>query len=110
MGSVRSVWRPVLGPLLAGVTDLVIDLRSSGYTALAPVPGALTVQIVSEDSGGRRRTVSHHNKSHKGQLARLLATAPRPVSNVDGVARIARRGGLQIHRVGEHSLDLIIPT
>lgn len=41
---------------------------------------------------------------------KLLATAPRAVSDADGVARIARFGGLEAHRTGEHTLDLIIPA
>ncbi|MGB8997291.1 MAG: peroxide stress protein YaaA [Pseudonocardiaceae bacterium] len=108
VGPVRSIWRPVLAPLLAELAGLVVDLRSGGYTALGPVPGAVTVQILSDDGGGVRRTVSHRNKSHKGRLARLLATAPRAVSDADGVARIARRGGLRVHRTGEHALELIV--
>lgn len=110
VGPMRAVWSPVLGPLLAGVEGLVVDLRSGGYAALAPIPGAVTVQVISDDEHGRRRTVSHHNKSHKGRLARLLATAPRAVSDAEGVARIARRGGLQVHRTGEHALGLVIPA
>ncbi|HEY3896249.1 MAG TPA: hypothetical protein VGL88_12865 [Pseudonocardiaceae bacterium] len=54
-----------------------------------------------------RRTVSHHNKSHKGRLGRLLATAAREASDADGVVRIARRGGLRVHRSGAHTLELI---
>ncbi len=110
VGPMRAVWRPVLSPLLAGVEGLVVDLRSGGYAALAPVPGAVTVQVLTDDGHGRRRTVSHHNKSHKGRLARLLATAPRAVSDAEGIARIARRGGLQAHRTGEHALGLVIPA
>jgi uncharacterized protein len=110
LGSVRSVWRPVLGSVLAGMAGLVVDLRSGGYTALAAAPDAVTVQVISEDGRGRRRTVSHHNKSHKGRLARLLATAPRAVSDADGVARIARRGGLRVHRIGERRLELVVPA
>lgn len=109
VGPMGALWRPVLSPLLAEVEGLVIDLRSSGYAALALIPGAVTVQVLSDDGHGRRRTVSHHNKSHKGRLARLLATAPRAVSDAEGVARIARRGGLQVHRTGEHALELVIP-
>lgn len=108
LGSVRSVWRPVLSPVLAQVAGLVVDLRSGGYAALAPLPGAITVQILSDNGHGLRRTVSHHNKAHKGQLARLLATSRREASDADGVARIARRGGLRIHRTDEHTLDLIV--
>ncbi|MGH3765373.1 MAG: YaaA family protein [Pseudonocardiaceae bacterium] len=110
LGSVRSIWRPVLGPALAGIAGLVVDLRSGSYVALGPVPGAVTVRVISADGRGWRRTVSHHNKSHKGRLARLLATAPRAVSDTDGVARIARRGGLQMHRTGEHTLELVVPA
>jgi uncharacterized protein len=109
VGPVRSVWRPVLAPVLAGVAGLVVDLRSGGYTALGPVPGAVTVQVVSDDGGGRRRTVSHHSKSHKGRLARLLATAPRAAADADGVARIARQGGLRLQRTGEHGVELLVP-
>jgi uncharacterized protein len=106
LGTVRSVWRPVLGPLLSQIPGLVVDLRSSGYHVLGPLPAAVTVQVVSDDG----RAVSHHNKAHKGRLARLLATAPREVSDADGVVRIARRGGLQMHRTGEHALELVVPT
>ncbi|MDQ2881872.1 MAG: peroxide stress protein YaaA [Actinomycetota bacterium] len=108
LGSMRSVWRPVLTPLLAELAGLVIDLRSGSYAALGTVPGAVSVAVVSDDGRGRRATVSHHNKSHKGRLARLLATAPRAVSDAAGVARIARRGGLRVQRTGEHALELIV--
>jgi cytoplasmic iron level regulating protein YaaA (DUF328/UPF0246 family) len=95
LGSVRSLWRLVLGPVLAGIPGLVIDLRSGGYTALAPVPGAVTVQVLSDDGHGRHRTISHHNKAHKGRLARLLATAPREACDAEEVAQIARRALLR---------------
>jgi hypothetical protein len=80
-----------LTPLLAELADLVIDLRSGSYIALGPVPGAVTVEVASAAGRGRRRVVSHYNKSHKGRLARLLATAPRAVSDAAGVVRIAKR-------------------
>jgi len=40
--------------------------------------------------------------------ARLLATAPRAVSDAAGIARIAHRGGLRVQRTGEHELALIV--
>ncbi|MGH3781197.1 MAG: YaaA family protein [Pseudonocardiaceae bacterium] len=108
LGSMRSVWRPALDPLLAELAGLVIDLRSGSYTALGAVPCAVTVDVVSDAGRGRRATVSHHNKSHKGRLARLLATAPQALSDAAGVARIAQRGGLRAQRTGEHALELIV--
>jgi hypothetical protein len=32
------------------------------------------------------------------------------VSDADGVARIARRGGLRVHRIGEQTLELVVPA
>ena len=110
LGTVRSVWRPVLAAQLATLTGLVIDLRSGSYIMLGPLPGAVTVRVLCEDSRGRRSTVSHHNKAHKGRLARLLATAPREVTTADGVAKLARRGGLVVERTGERTLDLVVPA
>ncbi len=109
LGSLRSVWRPVLGPVLAALGTLVVDLRSTPYAALAPAPGAVTVRVLAEDAAGRRTAVSHANKAHKGRLARLLATAPRRPTGVEGVARIASRGGLHVARSGERALDIIVP-
>lgn len=111
-GTVRSVWRPVLRPLLTRIAGLVVDLRSGAYAALAPLPDAVTIRVLCADGDGPGRgggrPASHHNKAHKGRLARLLATAPREVSDADGVARIASRGGLRMDRTGEHALDLIV--
>jgi uncharacterized protein len=106
LGSVRSVWRPVLGPLLSQIPGLVVDLRSTGYHALGPLLGAVTVQVVSD--GGHRQSPQQGAQGPAGpatrHLARLLATAPREVSDADGVARIARQTGLQVLQTGEHAL------
>ncbi|MCW0214564.1 MAG: peroxide stress protein YaaA [Pseudonocardia sp.] len=65
-------WKPVLEPVLAAIAagQLVVDLRSGSYAALARVPGAVTVNVLAERPDGSRSVVSHHNKSHKGGLAR----------------------------------------
>jgi hypothetical protein len=31
------------------------------------------------------------------------------VSDADGVARIARRGGLRVDHIDEHTLELVVP-
>ncbi|MQA25900.1 MAG: peroxide stress protein YaaA [Micromonosporaceae bacterium] len=107
MGSLRSVWRPALEPVLAAADELIIDLRSGAYASLASLPGAFAVRVVTEDSAGRRKTVSHHNKASKGRLARALATAPREPGSLRGVLGIAARAGLRLERTGERALDLI---
>ncbi|NIJ13548.1 hypothetical protein FHU38_003892 [Saccharomonospora amisosensis] len=107
-GSLRGLWRPALEPVLAGLDELVVDLRSSPYAALAKVPAAVTVRVLTEDGSGLRKTVSHHNKAHKGRLAAALATSPTEASTVEDVLRVASRAGLELEQAGERQLDLVI--
>jgi cytoplasmic iron level regulating protein YaaA (DUF328/UPF0246 family) len=72
VGALPALWRPALGPALADLPGLVLDLRSSAYAALAPVPGAVTVRVLSVLPNGSRKVVSHFNKHHKGLLTRAL--------------------------------------
>ena len=96
----RTLWRPVLSPLLAAVDDLVVDLRSGAYAALAPVRGAVTVQVVSERPVGGRVVVSHANKATKGRVARLLATTTAEPGDVGRLVSLLRRAGLRVEREG----------
>jgi uncharacterized protein len=108
--TLRSLWRPALTPVLAGYEGLVVDLRSGSYAALAPVDGAVTVQVLSERPDGRRAVVSHVNKAHKGRLARLLATT---TAEPDGVVRLRgllRRAGLHVEHDGDTALTLVVPA
>ncbi|MEU6697414.1 peroxide stress protein YaaA [Pseudonocardia sp. NPDC046786] len=110
-GTLAARWRPALDPLLGRIAggELVVDLRSGGYAALGAVPGAVTVNVLAERPDGSRSVVSHHNKSHKGGLARLLATSRAEPADAGAVARIARRAGHVVERTGDH-LDLVIPA
>jgi cytoplasmic iron level regulating protein YaaA (DUF328/UPF0246 family) len=107
LGSLRTLWRPVLEPVLAEVAGLVVDLRSGTYAALARIPDAVTVRVVTEDAAGRRKTVSHHNKAYKGKLAAALASASRAPSTVDGLMTVVSRAGLKVERIGERELELL---
>ncbi|MGE2729184.1 peroxide stress protein YaaA [Mycolicibacterium vaccae] len=95
-------WRPVLEPVLKSMAadDLIVDLRSGSYAALGPLSEAVTVGVVAEHDDGRRTTVSHFNKAHKGRLARVLATTRSEPTDATGVATIARRAGMRIERDG----------
>ena len=108
--TLRSLWRPALSAVLEGHEGLVVDLRSGSYAALAPVPGAVTVQVLSERPDGTRAVVSHFNKAHKGRLARLLATT---TAEPDGVVRLRgllRRAGLHVEHDGGTALTLVVPA
>lgn len=108
-GALRGVWRPVLEPVLHGSDELVVDLRSGAYAALARVPEAVAVRVLSEDSQGARKVVSHHNKSHKGLLARALAAAEAEPATVDDVLEVADSAGLRVEREGAAALCVVVP-
>ena len=108
--TLRALWRPVLAPVLAEEPGLVVDLRSGAYAALAPVPGAVTVQVLSERPDGTRAVVSHFNKAHKGRLARLLATTTAEPGDVVGLRRLLRRAGLHVEHPGGAALSLVVPA
>lgn len=108
VGTMRSVWHPSLGKTLSTVDDLVLDLRSTPYAGLAKIPHAVVVRVVNEDDTGRRLTISHFNKAYKGQLAAVLAKAPREPSSVRAVIRVAAVAGLRLEQTGPHALDLVV--
>jgi cytoplasmic iron level regulating protein YaaA (DUF328/UPF0246 family) len=106
----RTLWRPVLSPVLAAAGPLVVDLRSGAYAALGPVPGAVTVRVLSERPDGSRAVVSHFNKAHKGRLARLLATTTAEPDSLPRLVPVLRRAGWRVERDGETALDLVVAT
>ncbi|GLZ55048.1 peroxide stress protein YaaA [Actinomycetospora sp. NBRC 106378] len=108
-GGLRTVWRPVLGPVLADLGEHVVDLRSGGYMALAPAVGATTLDVVSEAEDGSRSTVSHANKSSKGRVARLLASTRRRPRDTGGVLAVLADAGLRVEQADETSLLLVVP-
>jgi cytoplasmic iron level regulating protein YaaA (DUF328/UPF0246 family) len=108
--TLRALWKPALSPVLAAVDELVVDLRSSSYAALAPVPAAVTVNVVSERPDGTRSVVSHFNKAHKGRVARLLALSTAEPADVVRLRGLLRRAGLHVEHGGGTELTLVVPS
>lgn len=106
IGPLRELWRPALEPALRGRDELVVDLRSGAYASLARLPGAVTVRVVT-DEGGRRTTVSHHNKVHKGLLARALLGARAEPAGIARLLTVASAAGLAVEQAGERELVLL---
>jgi len=106
--SLRTLWRPVLTPVLTGVNDLVVELRSGAYAALGPVPGSVRVSVLTESADGARTVVSHTNKAHKGLLARALASSRAEPHDAAGVARIASKAGLRVELAGDTDLVVLV--
>jgi cytoplasmic iron level regulating protein YaaA (DUF328/UPF0246 family) len=108
LGTLSALWRPVLVPELVAAGQPLLDLRSGSYSALAPVPGALSVRVLTEHPDGSRTVVSHFNKHHKGVLVRALVNSRAEVSGLAGLLRIARQAGMAAERTGPDSADLIV--
>lgn len=102
-------WRPVLEPLLAGVAagELVVDLRSGAYVGLGRLPSAVRVDVLAEHPDGRRTTVSHFNKAHKGRLARALASGSAEPEDAAAVAKVARRAGMRVEQDGNRLIVVV---
>lgn len=81
IGSCATYWRPVLGEVFAPMLGrgLVVDLRSSDYTAMwrpdaTTAARVVTVRVLSPTPSGRLAVVSYASKLAKGQLAAALVT------------------------------------
>jgi cytoplasmic iron level regulating protein YaaA (DUF328/UPF0246 family) len=104
----RTLWRPALSPVLAALDELVVDLRSGAYAALAPVPGAVTVRVETERADGSRAVVSHFSKAHKGRLARALVTTTAEPGDVVRLRALLRRAGERVEHHGGAELTLVV--
>jgi len=102
-----------LGPALwESVGSFVLDLRSGGYRALAPLPDHLGVfvSLVKPGPVGNRPAVGHHNKGVKGRLVRELMVSGAVVSCVDDLVAWGEAHGYHFdaasHAAGE--IDLVV--
>ncbi|MBB0967696.1 peroxide stress protein YaaA [Dietzia aerolata] len=108
LGTLRATWREALTGAVAPWSDeVVLDLRSGGYHQLGPVPGAVTVDVVTEYPDGSRKVVSHFSKHHKGLLARTLANSRAELADLGAVVRVARRAGHVIERTSDTVLTMV---
>ena len=94
--SLPALWRE---PLQRAVPDegLIVDLRSGAYTA-AWKPRRATVVGVRAFSGGK--TISHMVKATRGDVARIILSAPTPPETPDDVAALVRDAGLRADLTG----------
>jgi cytoplasmic iron level regulating protein YaaA (DUF328/UPF0246 family) len=91
--SLKRLWRGPVSEVLAGVDELVVDLRSEGYVGLGPAgPRSTYVRVVS-DAGERRRALNHFNKKSKGLFVRALLTHRPELSDIDDLTDWARGRG-----------------
>ena len=106
--TLAAEWKPALPEALAALgEDVVIDLRSGGYQQLGPVPGAITVTVLTEGTDGTRTVVSHFNKHHKGVVARSLIRSRKQVRDINSLAAIVADGGQRAEVASERELIVL---
>jgi len=124
VGGLTSYWKKVLAVALLpriGSEQLVVDLRSSDYSAMWQPARSHASRVVAvrvlEERGGRLQSVSWSSKHGKGLLARELLTthsARRPARTVDDVIAAAGRIGYAARPraavEGLVGLDLVVPA
>jgi cytoplasmic iron level regulating protein YaaA (DUF328/UPF0246 family) len=94
--SLKKLWQIAHDSVWANFgKEIIIDLRSNSYADLAPIPENLnsyTVDVVLENSRGKRTRLNHFNKQAKGQFVRsalLNSPAPKTISDLKSVAKLA---------------------
>lgn len=95
----RALWADA-GAELPG---FVLDLRSKAYVQLAPVPGAVPVEIVSPEG----KALNHWNKAGKGALVRSLALAGVETQSADALVSWAASADVPLTHT-EAGLRLVV--
>ena len=89
IGSLAQYWRTFVSAALESVPGVILDLRSSAYVALGPIPPAAAQRAVVGrvllERGGKRSIVSHHNKATKGRLVRALMQSGAVPKNINSL-------------------------
>jgi cytoplasmic iron level regulating protein YaaA (DUF328/UPF0246 family) len=116
LGTVTAVWKKALAEPLADLVgeQLVVDLRSTGYTGMwRPTGPTVTVRVVHERMVGgvlKRSVVSHFNKATKGRLVRALLVAGEEPKTPDEFADALRDLGFHVEdgAAGAGALDVVV--
>jgi cytoplasmic iron level regulating protein YaaA (DUF328/UPF0246 family) len=112
--SLKKRWSQAGAAALAERNDLLLDLRSEGYAALAPLPerdGAHYVRVLARDESGHVRALNHFNKQAKGLLTRALIEAGGGFETTTSLLDWADAEGYELRPAGDGSrdLELVVP-
>lgn len=108
----KAHWASRAGKALDAVPGLVLDMRSEGYAALAPLSRSgerRYLRVVTRGEDGTMRALNHFNKSAKGTLARALLCAETAPADVAGLLDWAGSHGIELVEGAPGELDLVVP-
>ncbi|MEV8214798.1 peroxide stress protein YaaA [Leifsonia sp. NPDC077715] len=109
--SLKKRWAAAGAAALADRDDLLLDLRSEGYAALAPLPdrdGAHYVRVLARGDDGQVRALNHFNKQAKGLLTRALVEAGADFGSTGELLEWAEAEGYELRPAGDASRDLLL--
>jgi cytoplasmic iron level regulating protein YaaA (DUF328/UPF0246 family) len=112
--SLKKRWAAVAGAALSERRDLLLDLRSEGYAALAPLPdrpGAHSIRVLARDDNGHVRALNHFNKQAKGLFTRALIEAGASFGGTEDLLAWAADEGYELRLAadGSRDLELVVP-
>jgi cytoplasmic iron level regulating protein YaaA (DUF328/UPF0246 family) len=102
--SLTAYWKPALARLPD--PGFVLDLRSGSYAAAWRPANSLGVRGLAERPDGTRAVITHLAKRVRGDVARVVLTAPEPPESPADVAALATAAGLRVELTGA-TLDVI---
>lgn len=113
-GSLKSVWAAAGTKALADQEGFILDARSEGYAALAPLPegaNATYVRVVTRGDDGAVRALNHFNKKGKGDFVRALsldAAATGAIASVNEMIEWGTARGWQMELGAPGELNLFV--
>lgn len=103
----KALWRPALRQVLTELAEehLLVDMRSQTYQSWCP-PGTVMIRVMMLRNG-RRVSVSHHNKSSKGLLARELLLADAEPGDASELVDLLRASGWDASACGDGIVEVL---
>jgi cytoplasmic iron level regulating protein YaaA (DUF328/UPF0246 family) len=111
IGPPAAWWREALAEAMPDEPGtLVVDMRSAAYAAAwKPRQATLLAVRAFSESGGKRKPVSHMAKAVRGDVARVLLEAKKPLKDPETAASIAATAGFEVELSGSN-LDVIVAS
>ncbi|QHC67071.1 peroxide stress protein YaaA [Rathayibacter sp. VKM Ac-2759] len=105
-------WAEPASAVLAGLSGLVLDLRSEAYASLGPLAlgdDRRFVRVRSRDASGVLRNLNHFNKQGKGRFVRALVEDGVQSDSLEELADWARGRGFELTpNASTSEVDLVV--